>query len=654
MKGYSFQELVNLAEAAVKRAGDTMTGNLTALKVLVSGAQGTEANALTRYDYFTSQLPERATRIPGGADLNTYRTAGFYYQDFNADAISGSNYPASLAGSLTVLKAAGVTQEYRVYSQSLTFKRGYYDGAWSAWQKVYDAGNKPTAADVDAVSKAGDTMTGVLIVPDIRGLKTAQGSGGQNVEVSSEGTYAMMWRMNNQYGVKADEFIGIDYASNFIFRQDRGLGNGLYTDHLVYHQGFKPTPAEVGAVAKAGDTMTGQLQLQGISSQLRIYDMDQPRTFDLEVNNGAFNIVDVDNISVAFGIDSDRVFTNKPVISYAVQSGDPNALTRKDYVDGQVATRAPTAHTHTAADVGAVSKGGDTMTGSLQVRPGVDASGVNVYGGGDSGVVGLVDATGTQRTNFHYNGATGIGSINTYNASGAWVSEVAKWDSASGFGALYPYSTSPQSLSANALTRKDYVDGTFVKKSGDTMTGDLRVQGSIFGRNIHATATDTTGRLVLAPQGGDVFTIDVYPSANSAYQALKFDGANRTLTALQSIDGQTPTAPSHLTRKDYVDNLVSTYNHPAYRGNSDVVAGGWNHVGAYVMAQVYPADGIGEIPPGNRLSGAFLRPCSMDNDPDDMYGATLPGAWQCQGYARGRAAGEGDWTGHKTLWIRVA
>ena len=68
MKGYSFQELVKLAEAAVKRAGDTMTGNLTAPKVLVSGTQGTEVNALTRKDYVDTAISDRLRSLAITAD----------------------------------------------------------------------------------------------------------------------------------------------------------------------------------------------------------------------------------------------------------------------------------------------------------------------------------------------------------------------------------------------------------------------------------------------------------------------------------------------------------------------------------------------------------------------------------------------------------
>ena len=71
MKGYSFQELVKLAEAAVKRAGDTMTDDLTAPKVLVSSAQGTEVNALTRKDYVDTAISDglRATAITADSSL---------------------------------------------------------------------------------------------------------------------------------------------------------------------------------------------------------------------------------------------------------------------------------------------------------------------------------------------------------------------------------------------------------------------------------------------------------------------------------------------------------------------------------------------------------------------------------------------------------
>jgi hypothetical protein len=75
--------------------------------------------------------------IPGGADLNTYRTTGFYDQDNNGNAASGTNYPVAYAGLLEVFTnatAAMTYQRYTVYEDHMTaWYRTYYNGQWSSW-----------------------------------------------------------------------------------------------------------------------------------------------------------------------------------------------------------------------------------------------------------------------------------------------------------------------------------------------------------------------------------------------------------------------------------------------------------------------------------------------------------------------------------------
>ena len=64
----------SLAEiGAVSKAGDTMTGNLTAPAVLVSSAQNTSANALTRKDYVDTAISDRlsASAITADSSLPT-------------------------------------------------------------------------------------------------------------------------------------------------------------------------------------------------------------------------------------------------------------------------------------------------------------------------------------------------------------------------------------------------------------------------------------------------------------------------------------------------------------------------------------------------------------------------------------------------------
>ena len=233
MKGYSFQELVNLAEAAVKRAGDTMTGNLTASKVLVSGAQGTEANALVRYDYLGGQLPTRAGTIPSGRDLNDFGAPGFYSQPISANAASGSNYPTNQAGTLLVFQHAGVCQIYITYQPDggrRIYHRNKYTTTWSAWATLYDTNNKPTAAEVGAVSKAGDIMTGALYMKPstVPGLALSGNTSGYSELVPVRLSGESVWSSGLRW-----------YESDSTWR---------VASNKIYHEGFKPTAADVGAL----------------------------------------------------------------------------------------------------------------------------------------------------------------------------------------------------------------------------------------------------------------------------------------------------------------------------------------------------------------------------------------------------------------------
>ena len=156
MKGYSFDELVKLAMAAVPITGNvTMSGPLSAPKFTMTNAQGTAAGDAVRFDYLGGQIPNRSTVIPGAADLNNYQTPGFYYQTASANAATGSNYPTALAGALMVIKSAGVTQiyiSYSAYNDRRMFFRNFYGGIWSPWSMMYDSNAKPTPNEIGAAS----------------------------------------------------------------------------------------------------------------------------------------------------------------------------------------------------------------------------------------------------------------------------------------------------------------------------------------------------------------------------------------------------------------------------------------------------------------------------------------------------------------------
>ena len=79
----------------------------------------------------------KGSDIGGSVDLNSYTADGYYHQNANAQAATGSNYPTALAGMLEVMSdGAMVYQRYTVYnSYHDVYVRTYYNAVWYAWTK---------------------------------------------------------------------------------------------------------------------------------------------------------------------------------------------------------------------------------------------------------------------------------------------------------------------------------------------------------------------------------------------------------------------------------------------------------------------------------------------------------------------------------------
>ena len=118
----------------------------------------------------------KGTDIPSGANLNTYTTDGYFHQNGNSNAGSGSNYPVALAGMLSV-QADGsmVYQKYQTYNGTGAYQRTYYNGSWFAWDKILDTGNSFifTSADntkLDGIATgATNTVTNATHTGEVTG-----------------------------------------------------------------------------------------------------------------------------------------------------------------------------------------------------------------------------------------------------------------------------------------------------------------------------------------------------------------------------------------------------------------------------------------------------------------------------------------------------
>jgi hypothetical protein len=117
-------------------------GNLT-ISGTLSASGYNKTNWDTAYgwgDHALAGYFKKRDDIPSGANLNNYTTAGYYHQNSNSAATAGTNYPEAQAGMLTVLSdGVMVYQTYQVYNSSTnTYRRGYYNGAWYSWKRVWD------------------------------------------------------------------------------------------------------------------------------------------------------------------------------------------------------------------------------------------------------------------------------------------------------------------------------------------------------------------------------------------------------------------------------------------------------------------------------------------------------------------------------------
>ena len=184
----STSEALAATPKAVKAANDNANGRVPSGRK-VNGRELSSDISITAQDIFNGQ----ALAIGNAMDLNAYTTAGLYFQPMTAYAQSGRNYPEALAGSLEVYKHAGITQVYRIYHNSRSYIRTQYSGSWSAWVKQYDAANKPSPADIGAVNKGGDTMSGVL-----KAGAEVQSTSANNFRIAY-GDYGTFWRNDGNH-----------------------------------------------------------------------------------------------------------------------------------------------------------------------------------------------------------------------------------------------------------------------------------------------------------------------------------------------------------------------------------------------------------------------------------------------------------------------
>ncbi|MGL6606620.1 pyocin knob domain-containing S74 family peptidase [Aeromonas hydrophila] len=266
----------------VNKAGDTMSGNLTAPKVLVSTAQGTEANALTRKDYVDQKfagVTSPSAVLPMVIDANK--------------AISIKPAAANTAGSMSAadkVKLDGI-QGFAVNGKSEKLKG---------------------PIDFDSIESSG-----------FYNLYQAKATGSVNPPPFDYGTMLV---------------IGADKDGQTFVTQMATDQRTCATYIRTRNDGTMAWTPWVKQIDEKGGALTGSLTIENNAPQIHFVESDNAdkkwslvsdgKTFRIHENNTTLG----EATTVLKANEAGNTEIRKP-ISMSAQVELANALTRKDYVD---------------------------------------------------------------------------------------------------------------------------------------------------------------------------------------------------------------------------------------------------------------------------------------------------------------------------------
>ncbi|MBJ9342259.1 phage tail protein [Citrobacter freundii] len=272
---------------AVKAVNDNANGRVPSGRK-VNGHSLTGDISVTAQDIFDGQSVE----IGAGQNLDNYQTPGLFHQPANANTSATLHYPENNAGTLIVLKNAGVTQVYRAYNSSRSYSRSKYSSqGWTLWtpDDVFPVGAPvPWPSDTPPLGYAlmqGQTfdksaypLLGIAypsgVIPDMRSqtIKGKPAAGRAVLSQEQDGIKShnhTASAANTDLGTKATT--SFDYGTKSSSTYDHGTKTtnsaGAHTHGVsVYWLNTSAQTALVGAGANAGVIGTQQTASAGAHS----------------------------------------------------------------------------------------------------------------------------------------------------------------------------------------------------------------------------------------------------------------------------------------------------------------------------------------------------------------------------------------------------
>ncbi|AFQ97287.1 small distal tail fiber subunit [Aeromonas phage Aes508] len=538
----------------VKKIGDTMSGNLTVPKVLLSAAQGAEANSVARRDFVESTVTasgkgvkDLTIALPVGAPATGYIPVMFRTNSaFNSFVFIDTQYnlgvhPMNNCSFIGNVRAGG-------WSDGRSYAVGQFT-IYSESERAIHSIHGPAEDSFAYVVYVETRAFPIRVRVDIETAVTAY---------ATDVTYGTsVFKVDGQVSGNTKTIV----LANF----DKGTGtyNG---SNRVYDNGYNPTPEAVGALPVNGNAVTASR----LQTARLIAGVPFDGTSNISISAADVNALPVDANAVSAtklltartinGTNFDgtanittanwgtaRTLTVGNAAKSVNGSGDVswslNEIGAAAVVNRKIVIPATTdeilgATLKSQKEPGSVTDQETWLTDKPDIVIGHKAIGIKTS-------IGPVYWNGSgPRRIYNEDFKPTAADVNALPITGGTLT--------GNLTAPAVLVSSAQNTSANALTRKDYVDSAIaagdalqVSKSGDTMTGNLT----------------TPKVLVSGAQGTEInaLTRRDYVDAELA-KKLNLTGGTLTgnLTApAVLVSSAQDASPNALTRKDYVDSAIA-------------------------------------------------------------------------------------------------
>ena len=314
-----------------------------------------------------------------------------------------------------------------------------------------------------------------------------------------------------------------------------------------------------------GNNLVHKTGVETISGQKTLNDVIFDGTFELNTDiSGTFSTISKTNTGdINFNLSSGDITTNADIVtssqvrSTAAAPVGSSDLTRKDYVDFGLGLK--------------VDRAGDTMTGDLTIA-GSGNSQLTIRPSSVNNDATLELSENTEQGTFiRYEGSDA--NNRTYFGTKLAGVEIPNFYLERGTGMTHflqgPITQAVQRPEAGSLTRKDYVDGqvadidaNFVHRTGnvaETITGTKTFSiNPIFANNDYIQSADGVDRIYFFQDDTTLFR-----SGTDTGAVFRFNNnSNNAIVSIEEGGNIGVTAPlplvnAHLTRKDYVDGLIT-------------------------------------------------------------------------------------------------